>query len=122
MKKLLQLMFTLNGRVSRKVFLWYHLFALIAVIALVLIEKSTFTLIRPEFRTLEHAIVIFLCVFLLIWGIGNIAVSVKRLQDLNRSAALLLLHFIPVFGSIGLVFYLGCTPSYRGHSRHGPPA
>lgn len=120
MKKLFDLMFTLNGRVSRKVFWLYYIPAVLALIAFVTLENSTYSLLNPEFRPIENTILVCLGLFLLAWGIGNIAVSIKRLHDLNRSGALILFHFIPLFGSVGLLVYLGFFPSYRGHSRHGP--
>ena len=121
MKKLFTLMFTLNGRVSRKVFWLYYVPAAIALAAFVMIENSTYSLMNPDFRPIENTILVCLGLFLLVWGIGNIAVSIKRLHDLNRSGALLLLHFVPLFGSVGLLIYMGFFPSHCGHSRHGPP-
>jgi len=121
MKKLFDLMFSLNGRVSRTIFWLYYIPAFVVGAVPVALDNSTFTIMHPEFKSAELAIFGIAAVFLLLWGIGNIAVSVKRLHDLNRSGLLLILHFVPLFGTLGLLFYLGFFPSYQGYTRHGPP-
>lgn len=121
MKTLFNLMFSLKGRVSRKTFWLYYVPAIVVGAVPVALNHSTFSIMHPEFQSVELAIYGVVTIFLLIWGIGNIAVSVKRLHDLNRSGLFLFLNFVPLFGALGLLLYLGFFPSYRGYNRHGPP-
>jgi uncharacterized membrane protein YhaH (DUF805 family) len=122
MKRLFDLMFSLKGRISRKTFWIYYATAVVAAAVPTALDNSTFTIMHPDFKSAELAVFGVAAVFLLLWGIGNIAVSVKRLHDLNKSGLLLFFHFIPLFGTLGLLFYLGFFPSYHGYTRHGPPA
>lgn len=121
MKTLFDLMFSLNGRVSRKTFWLYYSPAIVVGTVPVALNNSTFSIMHPEFQSVELAIFGVVAIFLVVWGIGNIAVSVKRLHDLNRSGLLFLLHFVPLLGSLGLLLYMGFFPSHRGYTRHGPP-
>lgn len=121
MKTLFDLMFSLKGRVSRRTFWLYYVPAIVVGAVPVALNNSTFSIMHPEFQSVETAIFGIVAIFLIVWGIGNIAVSVKRLHDLNRSGLLLFLHLVPLFRSLGLLLYLGFFPSYRGYTRHGPP-
>lgn len=57
--------------------------------------------------------------FALVSFIPNLAVSVRRLHDQDRSGWLLLLLFVPLFGWFAL-FVLFCLDGTRGTNRYGP--
>lgn len=54
----------------------------------------------------------------LIFFLPNLAVSVRRLHDSDKSGWWLLLNFIPIGGLVLLIFYL--LDGTRGPNRHGP--
>lgn len=50
----------------------------------------------------------------------NICLSIRRLHDLNQSGWLLLLHFVPYIGSLGLCIYLTFIRGTYGPNKYGP--
>ena len=83
MKKLFDLMFSLKGRISRKTFWIYYATAIAAAAVPSALDNSTFTIMHPEFKSAELAIFGVAAVFLLLWGIGNIAVLVHWLAGFS---------------------------------------
>jgi uncharacterized membrane protein YhaH (DUF805 family) len=57
--------------------------------------------------------------FALVSFIPNLAVSVRRLHDQDRSGWLLLLVFVPVLGWFALLVFM-CLEGTRGANRFGP--
>ena len=96
-----------NGRASRPEFWWWVLFVILMGIGANLIDLA-----------------IGAPVFSAITGLGlllpNIAVSIRRLHDTDRSGWWILIWLIPLIGLIVLlVFYL--QQGDPGENRFGPP-
>lgn len=51
----------------------------------------------------------------------SLAVTVRRLHDIDRSGWWVLLSFVPLVGQIAMIVFL-CMPSTRGPNRFGPVA
>ena len=60
-----------------------------------------------------------LLIFIVATMIPSVAVSVRRLHDINRSGWWLLLDFIPVFGEIILIIWCSQKGTERSN-RYGP--
>jgi uncharacterized membrane protein YhaH (DUF805 family) len=54
----------------------------------------------------------------LLWAL--LVIWIKRLHDRNRSAAWMLLLFVPVIGWLWLLIEAGLRAGTRGHNRFGP--
>ena len=54
----------------------------------------------------------------LIWPL--LAISAKRIHDFDHSGWWVLLHFVPVVGSLAVIAVLGCVPGTHGANRFGP--
>jgi uncharacterized membrane protein YhaH (DUF805 family) len=91
-----------NGRAPRSEYWYFFLFALVVQIAL--------RLIYPPL-----AYVFDLAVFL-----PGIAVAIRRLHDIDRSAWWLLIGFVPIVGTILLIIWF-CQRSDDGENRFGAP-
>lgn len=57
-------------------------------------------------------------IFSLVTIIPSLAVSVRRLHDIDRSGLFLLLALIPIIGWIVLIYW-ACQPGTSGHNRFG---
>jgi uncharacterized membrane protein YhaH (DUF805 family) len=96
-----------EGRASRAEFWWWFLFAILVSIAANIIDA-----------------IIGAPIFSLLAGLGlllpNLAMSVRRLHDTNRSGWWILIGLIPLIGFIVLlIFYL--EKGTPGPNEHGPP-
>ena len=87
-----------NGRSRRKEFWMFYLFNVITSITLSLIDVS-FSLQVNGINFLSTLLVI-------ITVIPWLALSVRRLHDINKSGLFLLLYFVPVIGWIWLFILL----------------
>jgi uncharacterized membrane protein YhaH (DUF805 family) len=83
-----------SGRARRREFWYFYLFHLLAVLALMAIEIAVDL---GGFLPMIYAAAVVL---------PAIAVGVRRLHDTGRSAAWLLVGFIPVVGTIALLIFL----------------
>jgi uncharacterized membrane protein YhaH (DUF805 family) len=96
-----------EGRASRSEFWWWFLFAILVAIAANIIDA-----------------IIGAPIFTLITGLGlllpNLAMSVRRLHDTNRTGWWILIGLIPLIGFIVLlIFYL--EQGNPGPNQYGPP-
>jgi uncharacterized membrane protein YhaH (DUF805 family) len=99
---------TFSGRASRPAYWWWFLFAVIVAVVASIIDAAIGT-----------------------WGVvgglaglalllPNLAVSVRRLHDTNRTGWWILIGLIPIIGFIVLlVFYL--QEGDEGENEYGPP-
>jgi uncharacterized membrane protein YhaH (DUF805 family) len=99
---------TFQGRAPRAEFWWFTLFQVIVQLSLPLL----ITMVWPGQDKLAAAIV-SLALFL-----PSIAVSVRRLHDLNRSGWWMWIVLIPVIGALVLLVWY-CTRGTRGSNRFG---
>ena len=105
-----QLCFSINGRINRKQYWTYVLVAatmLVIDFAVIATTEATFILGLP---------VLLFIIF------ANIAVTVKRLHDTNRSGWYVLVVLIPMIGAIGLISWCGIARGDERENRYGYPA
>ena len=97
---------TFSGRASRSEYWFFYLFVIIASLVGVLIGVAV------GVRLIGDIIALALL-------LPNIAVSVRRLHDIDRSGWWMLLDFVPVIGWIVLLVW-ACTRGTVGPNRFGP--
>ena len=97
---------------SRRSEYWYlTLFLFLAAIVLALIDIGILGFSPEEVGPLST-------IFSLGTIIPGLAVSVRRLHDIDRSGWFLLLALIPIIGWIALIYW-ACQPSEAGSNRFG---
>lgn len=97
-----------SGRSTRSAYWYWVLFALILSIVTSLIDVALFTDMRPI------NLITSLAVFL-----PGLAVSARRLHDVNRSGWWMLIAFT-IIGIIPLLIWY-CSPGTDGGNDYGPP-
>ncbi|WP_251423658.1 DUF805 domain-containing protein [Veillonella agrestimuris] len=99
--------FVFKGRASRKEYwsfvLFYIIFMAIAGLVLGMMDL-------PD-RVLNSISYVFL--------VPSIAVTVRRLHDLNKSGAWYFIQLIPIVGTLYLL-YLMLKPTQQGDNKYGP--
>ena len=106
-----------SGRASRKVFWAVMLFSVLISFALQLLYTLGFAISDNLGLLLALPFVIFALGML----IPQLAVSVRRLHDTDKSGWWLLLGLIPIFGIIALIVLFSLASS-AGDNRFGEPA
>ena len=106
-----------NGRASRKEFWAVMLFSVLISFALQLLYTLGFAISDNLGLLLALPFVIFALGMV----IPQLAVSVRRLHDTDKSGWWLLLGFIPIFGTIALIVLFSLASS-EGDKRFGEPA
>jgi uncharacterized membrane protein YhaH (DUF805 family) len=97
-----------SGRAPRSEYWYWTLFAILLVLAAVLIDVS-----------IANEQIILTVIAELIIALPGLAVSVRRLHDLDKSGWFVLLAFVPLVGSIILVIWF-CMRGTAGSNRFGP--
>ncbi len=103
---------TFSGRARRKEYWMFALFNIIILLVLSVID-ATLGLVSYEL-----GIGILSGIYMLATFIPNIAVSIRRLHDTNRSGWWLLLYIIPIIGFVVLLIFV-CSDSQPGSNRYG---
>ena len=106
-----------NGRASRKEFWTVMLFSVLISFALQLLYTLGFAISDNLGLLLALPFVIFSLGMV----IPQLAVSVRRLHDTDKSGWWLVLSFIPIFGTIALIVLFSLASS-AGDNRFGEPA
>ena len=106
-----------NGRASRKEFWTVMLFSVLISFALQLLYTLGFAISDNLGLLLALPFVIFSLGMV----IPQLAVSVRRLHDTDKSGWWLVLGFIPIFGTIALIVLFSLASS-EGDNRFGEPA
>ena len=106
-----------NGRASRKEFWAVMLFSVLISFALQLLYTLGFAISDNLGLLLALPFVIFALGMV----IPQLAVSVRRLHDTDKSGWWLLLSFIPIFGTIALIALFSLASS-EGDNHFGEPA
>ena len=106
-----------NGRASRKEFWAVMLFSVLISFALQLLYTLGFAISDNLGLLLALPFVIFALGMV----IPQLAVSVRRLHDTDKSGWWLVLGFIPIFGTIALIVLFSLASS-EGDNRFGEPA
>lgn len=107
---LLKLLFSIDGRISRKPF-WIYFLCLPALELLL-----RYLLKNSDATTLKNADLIFIVVF----AYPSLAVQIKRWHDLNKSAGSTLINLIPYVGMFWAFIELGFLDGTPGDNRYGP--
>ena len=105
-----------NGRARRKEYWYFALFNVLITIGLVLIDGAMGTLGSSGFGLLSgiYALAVFL---------PSLAVSIRRLHDIDHTGWWVLIALIPLIGAIVLlIFYLRDGTSGDNHYGASPKA
>jgi len=100
---------TVEGRACRSEF-WYS--------ALFMFLASLFVQVALGVPLLGIAVGFIGSLVLLALVIPGITVGVRRLHDIDRSGWWLLLHFVPLFGAL-ILLYWAVQPGTQGQNRYG---
>jgi uncharacterized membrane protein YhaH (DUF805 family) len=103
-----QLLFSLEGRISRSTYWKFSISLIIIAIVIGLIDGATGA----------HYTIVTIFSLISFWP--SLAVSLKRLHDRNKSAWWLFLALIPIVGIIWVFIELGCLKGTAGENRFGP--
>lgn len=101
-----------SGRASRSEYWLFYLFTIIAGIVMVIIDAAVGTYDAKTGYGLLNT------VFSLAVLVPGLAVSVRRLHDLNKSGWWLLISIIPFIGAICLIVWF-CFKGTEGQNRFG---
>ena len=104
--------FDYSSRASLKEFWYFHLSAFLTVLILMVAEGF---MLFDKFTILTDVLASF---YLLLILLPVMALSVRRLHDINKSGFFVLLNFIPVIGNC-LLLALCCMKSYDGSNEFG---
>jgi len=111
MPKGVWLLFSFQGRISRKTFWIFNGFIFIAGMMLGLMTEPVNSI---EDISNAH-------IFFMVWMLWpNMAIQAKRWHDHDKSALWLLVNFIPYIGPLWALASNGITPGTKGENRFGP--
>ena len=108
-----------SGRSSRSAYWWWALVQVVVSVVIAQVEGGGTSSIGGGMASFAYNPGIVG----LIWALANlipgIAVSVRRLHDLNRSGWALLLALIPLIGALVLIYWF-CQRGTVGDNMYGP--
>jgi uncharacterized membrane protein YhaH (DUF805 family) len=108
--------FAFRGRASRREYWWWALFQFLVVFTAAILDL----VLWPESARSAPFGGVLAGLVTLVLFVPTLAVSVRRLHDIDRSGWWFLLVLVPIVGAIVLlVFFLGRGTS--GANRFGPP-
>ncbi len=106
------LLFSFQGRISRKP---YWIFNLIILSGWMLL--GLFTEVSPDIDQVSRPQLMFM--LWILWP--SLAIQAKRWHDRDKSAWWILVNFIPVIGPFWALVENGFLPGTPGDNRFGPP-
>jgi uncharacterized membrane protein YhaH (DUF805 family) len=113
-----------RGRAVRSEFWYFQLFYLLALLFFRFAPKYAVPFVGARSLHVALALVFALLIinlaFVLVCFLPGLAVSVRRLHDIDRSGWWLLLGFVPIVGVIVLIVW-HCTRGTDGPNRFGDP-
>jgi len=109
---------TFSGRAARPEYWWWVLATLILFTVLALVEGMVFAPMAGHEAFSAEAFQPLSTLASLALILPNLAVSVRRLHDTDRSGWWLLLNIIPVIGTLVLIFFL-VQAGTEGQNRFG---
>jgi uncharacterized membrane protein YhaH (DUF805 family) len=101
-----------RSRSRRKEYWMFALFQIIVLIAAMLLDNLLGTAVAP----MPYGYIYLLASVVLL--LPSLAVTVRRLHDVNKSGWFLLIGIIPLIGAIWLLV-LFCTEGTRGENKYG---
>lgn len=115
------LFFSFRGRIARQSFGFAYLFILVLLGLAVYQSVQGVNAVQAGRTDGRLVFAGFLSMAVMAFGLWSVlALSVKRLHDINLPAALVLMLFIPVLTFLVIV-YLMARPSHPKANEHGPP-
>lgn len=114
--KVLKNYVTFTGRASRSEFWFYFLFNVIFAIVAMILDNILGTKIQVGGQSLPYGYVYIL--YALATFVPGLAVSVRRLHDVDKSGWFYFILLIPIIGGIWLLV-LFCTEGTRGENKYG---
>jgi len=110
-----------SGRASRREFWMFFLFMVIACIVCMIIDIRLGTTLELDlgFGPMPTPYGYVLIAYLIITLLPGLALSVRRMHDINKTGWILLVQFIPIVGGIWLLV-LYCLPGTIGDNQYGP--
>ena len=93
-----------SGRARRKEYWMFTLFDLIFVVTLSILDR-VFGWVIWEGASIINSYGVLFILYTLAVFLPRLAVSVRRLHDIDKSGWTLLLHLIPIVGSIWIFVY-----------------
>jgi uncharacterized membrane protein YhaH (DUF805 family) len=103
---------TFAGRAPRSEFWFWILFTTLAGMGVGILDHAVDFLVGYDYGLIAG-----------LWGLATIppllAVSARRLHDIDRTGWWQLLFFIPFFGGVVLIVWF-CTKGTKGYNRFGP--
>jgi uncharacterized membrane protein YhaH (DUF805 family) len=109
---------TFDGRASRSEYWWFQLFYF--VVSLGIYVGGLFLAGVARSQAVFGLVLVALIAFVLLSFVPQLAVTVRRLHDSDKSGWWLLLVFIPYIGGF-IVFIFTLLDSSIGFNRYGPP-
>jgi uncharacterized membrane protein YhaH (DUF805 family) len=106
------------GRATRSEYWWFQLFNVLVIVAVYVVLVAV--LFAGRSYTLFGIIAGGLVIYALATFIPNLAVTVRRLHDSDKSGWWLLISFVPYIGAIVLFIFM-LLPSSPGMNQFGPP-
>ena len=108
-----------SGRSQRSAYWWWTLFQVVVALVIALLEGGG-SFSRGD-GAMQFAVVggIFSTIWTLVNLLPGIAVSVRRMHDVDRSGWWLLIAFVPLIGAIVLLVWF-CSRGTSGSNRFGP--
>ncbi|MBN7810295.1 DUF805 domain-containing protein [Algoriphagus sp. H41] len=101
-----------DGRARRKEYWMFHLFHVLALIAAVLLDNLL------DMAFFDGFFGPIYLVYVLASVIPSLAVTVRRLHDVDKSGGMIFISMIPIVGPIWLLV-LQCTKGDQGRNRYG---
>jgi uncharacterized membrane protein YhaH (DUF805 family) len=96
-----------SGRASRSEYWFWVLFRILVLIGLAIVDAVAFS-----------AVYVLSAIAALALFLPSLAVSIRRLHDIDRSGWWFFISFVPLVGQIVMLIFL-CTPGTRGENRFG---
>ena len=108
-----------TGRARRKEYWMFHLFHLIILIPLILLDEKPAFIYNEYDTPIISVIEIIVLIYFLIALIPTLAVTVRRLHDTGRSGWWYLITFVPYVGNL-IILIFACYDSQYGKNKWGP--
>lgn len=115
------LLLSLKGRISQAQF-WKGLLLLIAIVAFAIIGPALVLQKDAEvFEAHKARVIVYLVVLITGAFYSYLALTVRRLRDMNKSGYYLLSLFVPALGALFLLGLCGFGAGDVGKNRYGMP-
>ena len=108
-----QLCFSFKGRINRSL---YWAYTVVTWAMILLVAAAINALEGSDFAQAIVGLLFFVKLLIM-----DLAITVKRLHDTNRSGACILIGSIPIIGAFYLLVVCGFIKGTEGENKHGSP-